>query len=153
MTWSLALKNGDLSLSSSNGLDVVSNEEKLVQDLRCNLLEKMGNDDMHPDFGSLLNGGTMPNGTQHNGYIGERDDDTTILSIQSEVTRVVNNYQERTLSRAKTDKLSYGKATLTHGEVLYDLNDVTVQKSLDKVNVMINFTSAANNEQTLEINM
>jgi len=153
MTWSLALKNGDLSLSSSNGLDVVTNEEKLVQDLRCNLLEKMGNDDMHPDFGSLLNGGTMPNGTQHNGYIGERDDDTTILGIQSEVTRVVNNYQERTLSRAKIDKLSYGKATLTHGEVLYDLNDIIVQKSLDKVNVMINFTSAANNEQTLEINM
>ena len=152
MTWSLALQNGDLSLNSSNGFETVTNEDKLVQDLRCHLLEKMGDDDLHPEFGSLLNGGTLPDGTSHNGYIGEQDDDITVLGIQSEITRVVNNYQEQTLARAKTDKLTYGKATLTHGEVLYDLNAVKVQKDLDKVNITIDFTSAKNNQKTLEIN-
>lgn len=151
MTWSLALKNGDLSLGTSHGFETVDNEHKLVQDLRCNLLERLGEDPLHPDFGSTLDGGVTPDGVKHNGFIGEINNDMTQLEIQSEVTRVINNYQERTLMRAKSDKVNYGKATLTQGEVLYALNDVKIQNYFDQINIMVKFTSGSAQTQTLDV--
>lgn len=153
MSWSLKVKNGDLVLGGAKGMEIVTNEAKMVQDLRGHLLEKMGSDELHPDFGSLLNGGITLDGFNHSGFIGEPNNSVTMMNIQSEVTRVINNYQQRVLNRAKADKMLYGKASLTHGEVVMNINDITIQSYLDQINIKISVTSGADQVETLTINI
>ena len=69
MSYSLQLKAGDLSPSGGQ-IATVQGVQKTVQDLRVALLEPEGSDPLHPDFGSLLNGGIDSNGNTQPGVIG-----------------------------------------------------------------------------------
>jgi hypothetical protein len=69
MSWSLRIQNGDLMLDGTN-LGRATGSAKLIQDLRCAILEKMGTDDLHPEYGSLLDGGRDESGDVQPGYIG-----------------------------------------------------------------------------------
>lgn len=136
MTWSLQLRNGDLSLGNAS-YGTVTGEDKLVQDLRTYILEQMGTDDMHPTFGSLLNGGRLEDGTVVPGSIGDINDSFTQLEVESEIRRIVIDFQGRQLRRAKDDRTVFGKTTLTRGEILLSVVDIDMQQTGDILNITI----------------
>jgi hypothetical protein len=142
MSWSLHLHNGDLTLNQAS-YGTVTGEAKLVQDLRCYILEEMGTDDVHPSYGAILNGGTLSDGTTAPGFIGLVNDDFTQLQIESELQRIVSSYQGLQLSRARDDRLVYGKTTLTRNEILMSAN-FDFAASLDTLTITLSLTTAAN---------
>lgn len=151
MSWSLQLQNGDLTLNQAS-YGTVTGEAKLVQDLRCYILEEMGTDDMHPDYGAVLNGGTLSDGTTAPGFIGLVNDDFTQLQIESELQRIIQNYQNLQLARAKDDRLVYGKTSLTRNEILMSA-DFNFSTSLDKLTVNLTLTTAANSTVDLTLDL
>lgn len=148
MSWSLQLRNGDLALFGSQ-LGVVSREQKLVQDLRCALLEHMGNDSMHPEFGSLIDGGRKPDGTEVTGVLGEGDLDLVVMAVEAEILRVIRAYQAKQLARAKGDRMTYNKSTLSPAEVVLGVQTVDVSMNLDQLNITVGLISANNRHVTL----
>lgn len=149
MSWSLQVRNGDLALSGAS-YGVVTGGNKLTQDLRCALLEHMGTDPSHPTFGSTIDGGMRSDGTYIPGVIGEGRSDLALIRIEAEIRRIVRDYQARQLERAKNDKLTYGKATLTGNEVLMNLVGISASQSLDTLNVKVQIQTARGTE-TIDI--
>lgn len=150
MTWSFKLRNGDLTLGGTS-FGTITGEEKLVQDLRCYLLERMGNDDMHPEFGSLLDGGRLEDGTEQPGFIGGPNSALVELEIENEIQRLVLAYQARQLARAKADRLTYGKTTLHRGEVLLSLSNISIIRKEDLMDISLTLETAANT--TIELGL
>lgn len=137
MTWSLQLHNGDFAVTGAQ-FGTVTNEQKLTQDLRCALLEAMGTDDMHPDYGSLIDGGTLPDGTTVPGVIGLLDINQVAATVQSEIERIAQAYQNQQLNRAKSDRLTYNRVSLSPAEVLLGVGlTLTQQEDTLLVNIAL----------------
>lgn len=143
MSWSLSLRNGDFVVDGTR-LGTVTGSKKLVQDLRCAILEHMGTDNLHPGYGSLIDGGRTPEGRMVEGVIGETDLDLVALQIESELGRLARQHQGVQLARARQDKLVYGKATLSPGEVLYELVEVAFSPHQDSLRVKARIRTADN---------
>ncbi len=79
MSWSLQLRNGDLFHQHGHYAQVYG-PAKLVQDLRAQILERLGHDDMHPEFGSALDGGILPDGTTIDSVIHSMDTQQATLN-------------------------------------------------------------------------
>jgi hypothetical protein len=152
MTWSLKLHNGDLVIGGS-GLDVAANEIKMVQDLRCQLLEKMGHDINHPEYGCLIDGGVGPDGTVYESIIADDDWEMAKLRVQSEIVRVVGEYQRRQLDRARLDKAQYGKQTLTPKEIIANISGITFTDSLDKLIVQVHLQTMSGDIESIDLNL
>lgn len=125
MSWSLALRNGDLALGGTQ-LAVVRGTAKLIQDLRCAILEPMGTDDLHPGFGSLIDGGRRPDGTTVASPLGGSNWSAIAMQIEGELRRILDEHRARQLVRARADQFTYGKPTLDPGELLLSVRDVTM---------------------------
>lgn len=149
MSWSLALQNGDLALSGAS-LATVTDANKLTQDLRCALAERMGDDDMHPTFGSLIDGGVTPSGQVIPSVIGMDDVNQVAATIQSEVTRIVAAYQAQQLNRAKDDLTTYNRVSLSSAEVLLSSTIDFVQET-DSLLVTITLSTAAGEDITVAL--
>lgn len=152
MTWSLQLSHGDLHRNGSE-LAKVTDENKIVQDLRCQFLYQMGLDDLHPDFGSILDGGVTPDGVIRETMIGMDDKEYAKSLIYSEVQRVIADYQEKQLARAKMDKMVYGKATLTRREVIASISSINVIEYLDSLNVEITLQTGDNTLRNIQLSV
>jgi phage baseplate assembly protein W len=139
--WSLAIRNGDLTLGGSS-YGTVTGEDKLVQDLRCFILEKRGTDDMHPTYGTTLDGGRLDDGTESPGLIGKPNTALVQLEVESELKRIINDYQARQLERAKADRMAYGKTTLHRGEVLLGVTEMKFTPVGDTLNILITLQTA-----------
>jgi hypothetical protein len=126
MSWSLSIVGGDLSFAG-NQMATVSGATKLIQDLSCDILEPMGTDDAHPTFGSLIEGGTQPDGTFSPGIIGNLNNTNAASFVNAELTRISQDYQARQASRNAADVATYGKSTLTADEALLGLDNVSFQ--------------------------
>jgi hypothetical protein len=144
MTWSLRINNGDFVVTSAH-LGTVTAQQKLLQDFRCAILEQMGTDNLHPDYGSLIDGGINSSGEVVSGVIGNINIDEVTMIVESEISRIARYIQRAQLARAKSDKLTYGRATLVPQEVLLSLNGITFEQREDLLNVTI-FLTAANDE-------
>lgn len=143
MSWSFQLQNGDLSPFGPGGLAVVTGSQKLVQDLRCWLLESVGTDPLHLDYGSNLDGGKSPDGTIIESNIGSVIDKQHLLAIESEVRRVLNAYQEQQVNRLYRDQQALGgKNTFSAGEILYSIQSVQVTTVGDVVVVQVGIQTA-----------
>lgn len=151
MTWTLALQHGDLSLGPAS-LGTVTGSAKLLQDLRCFLLEQMGTDDLHPTFGSLIDGG-VENGQYVPGVIGQTHGPFATAAVQSEIRRMVAGYQARQLARARSDQAIYGKATLSLGEVLVSLSRVEVEQLQTRMTVTLFLVTGAADALTLTLGL
>lgn len=136
MSWSLRVSQGDLVLDGPS-FDTVTNENKLVQDFRHYLLTHMGQDDMYPWYGSLIDGGTKPNGQTVDSPIASTDWNSVTLQISSEIRRIASAYQRQQIERAERDRTRYNKSTLTMGEVLAAVTDIKFQQIEDTLNVRI----------------
>lgn len=150
MTYSLQLKNGDLTIGAK-GLGTVDNENKIIQDLSNELKTKMGDDPLNPSYGSLINGGITPDGFAYESLIGENDLALVELRVRSEILRIISNYQERQLARARADKMRYNKQSLTRGEIVLGLDSIEVKQSLDKLSILIKIISGNNSPLTIEM--
>lgn len=135
MTWSLNVTNGDLTLDGGK-LGIVSGSNKLLQDFRHYILERMGTDPLHPDYGSLIDGGTR-NGQEVPSPLGRTDWKLIALELESEIRRIAADYQRRQVERAKSDRIYYGKSTLTQGEILAAVTDIRFRQNMDALNVYI----------------
>jgi hypothetical protein len=150
MTWSLQISHGDFQVEGAH-LGTVTGQQKLVQDFRCAILEQMGIDNLHPDFGSLIDGGTTPEGVTSTGVIGTIDAQAARLTIESEINRIARYIQRAQLERAKSDKMTYGRATLVPQEVLLSLNGITIEQIEDRLRVVVGLTSASNSNFEVEL--
>jgi hypothetical protein len=143
MSWSLALRNGDLSLSGTS-LGQVTGYEKLVQDLRCAILEQQGTDDMHPSYGSTIDGGTDADGRMIPSVIGVADWSYVALRIRTELLRISSAYQSQQLQRAQDDRFRYGQSTLDAAELLAAINSINFFQVQDTLMVEVSLTTGQN---------
>lgn len=151
MSWSLKLRNGDLSTKGAS-LDIVTGSEKLVQDLRCFILERMGTDSAHPDFGSLFDGGVQ-NGLVHESVIGSWDWGMAESIIREDLNRIMKEYSDDQLIRARQDRAVYGRTTFTKGEVLMGIGNISFERSQDILYVTINLTTGDGQDLELDLTL
>ena len=111
------MRHGDL-FHDEGHYQTIQGPAKIAQDLRCQILESMGSDDLHPEFGSTLDGGTTPEGLEVKGVITTTDFNNAAMYVEAEVRRIEREYQERQLSRMNADIQTYGRTTLRRDEVL-----------------------------------
>lgn len=142
MSWSFHLLNGDLNPAGPGGLAQVTGSQKLIQDLRCALLEPIGTDLMNPSFGSSLDGGVDPStGASLPGFIGQQGTDFALLEIESEIRRVLAVYQSSQIDRMYADQQQTGQNSLSPGEVLQSVDSVVLQQADDRLVVSVMITA------------
>jgi hypothetical protein len=139
MSWSLEVRNGDLTVGNAS-LGVVTAEQKLVQDLRHYLLEKMGTDNLHPGYGSNLDSAIGSD------FFGE-----AALFVESEIRRICAEYQERQIERAKADRYRYNKTTFTAGELLLQVDSVDLLQNGPTLSVNIALTTGSDRSVILSL--
>jgi len=120
MSWSLQLRNGDL-FHHQGHYATVTGPAKVAQDIRIAILTRMGEDETNPSFGSVIDGGTWPDGTSLPSVIGNTDFDQVANQVASELRRIESEYKERQQSRIHDDVATYGRTTLRRDEILIDL--------------------------------
>lgn len=150
MTWSFHTRNGDLNLGGSGGgFATVTGQQKLVQDLKNWLLEPRGTDPLHPDFGAVLDGGLLPDGSFADSIIGNELTSEALLLIESEVRRVLAAYQQQQLDRLTRETTLYGgKNTFAMGEILTAVQSVRLQQASDTVLVTVTIQTGDGNTIT-----
>lgn len=132
------MKNGDLSVDGSgHSLAVVRDEAKLVQDLKTALLTPQGSESTATAYGTLLEGGVSPDGVQNVGFIGKKIDAMLMMEVEEEVRRVLVAHQQTQVSRARNDEATYGRITLSRGEILLAIRDVVVEQTNDVLSINV----------------
>jgi hypothetical protein len=134
MSYSLAVRGGDLAKSGSN-LDVVWGIEKLKQDLQCWVTEGFGGDRFHPLMGSILQD-----------FIGSVINPRTKAEIEDEVMRVMDNYQ-----RVQTYGFKNNPRLYSMTELLESVDNIAVKIGFDAVSVSVAVRSAARNGATITV--
>lgn len=135
MSTSLKVVNGDLSIAAGK-FDLVSGTDKLKQDLTLWLTERYRDDRFHPTYGSILDG-----------YIGGVINTAeTTVRVQSEVLRVLSNYQQVQMSRFRESPSKFQPS-----ELLQTVNGVNVSLSYDKVVVLIRITTSARTTASISV--
>lgn len=132
---SLKVVNGDLSITAGK-FDLVSGTDKLKQDLTLWLTERYRDDRFHPTYGSILDGyiGGVINAAE------------TTVRVQSEVLRVLANYQQVQMSRFRESPSKFQPS-----ELLQTVNGVNVTLSYDKVVVLIRITTSARTTASVSV--
>src|SRR5688572_3726919 len=149
MSWSLQLRGGDLVIDGSS-FGTVTHQNKLVQDLRCAILERMGTDEDHPWFGSLIDGGRL-NGVEQESLIATSDWDVAVLSVEAEIRRIVDQYQKQQIARTESDRTTYGKATLLPDEILMGISNLRFYQAQDNLLCQITLVTGADTEINLAV--
>jgi hypothetical protein len=158
MSWSLKIagsddpvNQGDLVIGAAS-LATVTNERKLGQDLRLYVLERLGTDPNHPEFGSGIDGGTR-GGRELPSLIATTDWRSAQVYIESEIRRIGSAYQRTQVNRAANDKRTYGKATLTAAEILLKIGAITFTQTADVMTVRVQIVSGRGLTDTLELTL
>lgn len=137
MSWSLEISGGDLNLvSGADGAAVVTGRRKTLQDIRFAMLEPMGNDPMHPSYGSLLDGGRLPNGKIVQSMVG--GDSSSAYRIEEEITRIIQDFIARQRTRANLDIQTFGKSTLSETERIASINSIEGKQIGNRFIVQVN---------------
>jgi phage baseplate assembly protein W len=126
VTFSLKVVDGDLALKGSQ-LDIVHGVDKLKQDISLWLRDPYQSDRFHTGYGSILDS-----------FIGQVIDDRTQGMVQSEVMRVLQNFQALQLRRLSDDPQS-----MAADEVLVSISDIRTVIRYDTVIVTIRFVTGA----------
>ena len=149
MSWSLRLHNGDL-VTSGTSLGQITAGSKLVQDLRCAILEPRGTDDMHREFGSVLDGGIM-NGVEVPSLIGSTNWELVAMRVEAEIRRICADHQAKQIERSRNDRINYGESTLHPQELLIEVADIELLEAQDKLMARVTIVTGDNNRRTIEI--
>lgn len=133
----LALHHGDLVVSKRD-YATVTGTAKVRQDLRCALLEPMGNDRFHTGWGSLLDQA-----------ISSVVNEDTRLDIESEVNRIISNYASIQNDRIEADITGSNESRFTTDEVLSRIEGIKVDLDMDSIKVKITLRTASGEVLTL----
>lgn len=132
MSFSLALADGDL-VQRGNQLDLVHGVDKLNQDVYLWLMERYGVDRFHVTMGSILQE-----------FIGGVVSGSTRAEVQSEVLRVLQNYQAVQLRGLKESPSLYSTS-----EILVSIDDIQTKISFDTVSVAVKLRNGSGNTATI----
>lgn len=124
MSYSFAVREKDIELKGSH-VGLVYGRAKLLQDLTLWLTERYRSDRFHSNYGSTLDS-----------FIGDVMDPMTSAEVESEVNRVLQNYQMVQYRRMQDDPTS-----LSPEEVLVDIEDVKARVSFDSVIVVVSIVT------------
>ena len=116
-------------------MSIVYGVEKLKQDLCLWVTEDYGIDRFHPKMGSVL-----PD------YIGSLITDSTRVQVQSEILRILQNYQAVQLQGLKATPQRY-----SYSELLYSIQAINVAISYDTVYATVSVQNADNNSATIVV--
>jgi hypothetical protein len=150
MSWSLQIRNGDLSVSGAK-LGTVTGGSKLAQDLRCALLTERGSDDLHPTFGSLIDGGRNDAGDWVQSLIGSTDWELIAMRVEAEIRRICLDQQARQVFRAQQDRMVYGQSTLSNDELLLQVDSVQMFQAQDTMMVRVSIITGTGQKQTVDV--
>ena len=134
MSYSLAIVDGDLAKRGSQ-LSLVFGVNKLEQDVNCWLLEQFGGDRFHVNMGSILQE-----------FIGSVVSGSTRVEVQSEILRVLDNYQAMQLRRFKENPQK-----LSLSELLMSVDDVEVTVSYDAVWAAVKIRNGSSESTTINV--
>jgi hypothetical protein len=134
MSYSLAIADGDL-VSRGSRLDVVYGVEKLKQDLYCWLTERYGGDRFHVNMGTILEE-----------FIGGIANESTRSEVQSEIFRVLQNYQAMQLKRFKENP-----EKMATSELLVSIDDIMAVLDYYSIQVAIKLRNGTNESTTIKI--
>lgn len=126
MTFSLKVADGDIALKGSQ-VDVVHGVDKLKQDISLWLRERYRSDRFHTGYGSILDD-----------FIGGVIDDRTQGMVQSEVMRVLQNFQAMQLRRLQDNPQS-----MAADEVLVSVANIRTVIRYDTVIVTVRFVTGS----------
>lgn len=124
MSYSFTVAEKDIVLKGSN-IGLVYGRSKLIQDLSLWLTERYRSDRFHSNYGSILDS-----------FIGDVMDPMTADEVESEVYRVLQNYQTMQYRRMQEDPTS-----LSPEEVLIEVEDVNAKVDFDSVVVVISIVT------------
>lgn len=150
MSWSLELRNGDLTAGGAR-LGTVTGNQKLIQDLRCWILERMGTDNLHPGYGSLIDGGRTPQGATYSSLIGESHVEFAAAEIESDLNRIIQDYQRAQLARVKGERLNNHPVSLTPGEVLLEINGINFEMTEDRLRVSVSLLTGSGDDVHIDV--
>lgn len=123
------------------------NAAKLQQDLACAILTPLGFEELHPEFGSILEEDIINPETT---IIGTKDFSHAAARVRSELLRICQNYQAQQIARNEDDAIKFGKPTLTPGEVLLRVVEVNFVSAEDHLMATLALEIGTD---TLEINI
>jgi hypothetical protein len=121
---------------------------KLQQDLKCAILTPLGFDELHPEFGSTLEDNLI--NPDIPGIFGEKDFSRIATVVNAELVRICQNYQAQQIARNESDASRFGRFTLTPGEILLRIVDLSFVQAQD--HLICTLTLEIGND-TLELNI
>lgn len=127
----LLLRDGDLVPSHRDFLRVTG-AGKVAQDLRCALLEPLGNDRFHPGWGSTLDQ-----------FIAIIANENSRAEVEAEVNRVIANYAAIQRDKVEVDINSNAEPRYSTDEILSRIGRVEVTIAYETVHVDISVVTVA----------
>jgi len=113
----------------------------------------MGQDPLHPSYGSIIDGGVDASGKPIDSVIGKTNIRLVRMEIEAEIRRVAAAYQRMQVDRATRDRNRYNKSTLTGGEILAAVTAINFTQNADSLWVNVVIKSARNTEATLNLQL
>lgn len=136
MSFTISIKDGDIELKG-NTFAIVTGTKKLEQEMEVWLKERFGSDRFHTNYGSTLDF-----------YIGSVMSDSAVFEIESEVGRVLRNYQALQFRKFQSDPQA-----LDPSEILAEINSVSAKPNYDRVDVTVHFTTYRGTTSTISVNI
>lgn len=148
MSWSFQISGGDLNpVSNASGMGIVTGRDKTFQDLKLWMLESMGTDPMHPEHGSLLDGGRLPNGTVVESFIGSET--LSAFRVEEEVSRILKSFSQSQKNRINSDIANLGKTTVSDSEIIDKITSIQSTLFGTKLIVRVSIQTRGGNTITL----
>lgn len=142
MSKSLSIASGDLSVTGRH-YDTVSGKDKLIQDLRCALIEQVGTDPATPEFGSRF---------ETDDYLGQIYSETLAESAVIDVMTILQTYQQAQLTKIQQETVIYnGLNTFDAEEVIDTIDSVDSVFSGDTLVVRVQLTTIAGNQVKIDV--
>lgn len=121
----LLIENGDFVIGPG-GYVTVDGPSKVKQDLGVAVREPYGSDRFHSRWGSLLHE-----------YVGQPIAEGMDILIQSEVTRIVQNYSFQQGERLENDAMLGRHARYTTGELVDRMESIELRQEIDRYHVRV----------------
>ena len=123
---SLALVNGDLSVGAG-GYQLVTGSARIRQDLALALGEEIGNDQFHPEWGSVLIR-----------FLGQPIDQETEFNVRAEIARVVQNYINIQAQNVIYNGLNRNRQTMNDADIVVGVSNITTTVMYDTIQISAN---------------
>jgi hypothetical protein len=142
MSKSLSITSGDLSVTARH-YDTVSGKDKLMQDLRCALIEQVGTDPATPEFGSRF---------ETDDYLGQVYAEVLAEEARTDILAIIQNYQAAQLTKIQNETIAYnGLNTLDAGEVIETIDSIDSIFSGDTLVIRVQLTTISGDQVKIDV--